>query len=86
MSMVKMKHIKQYRDRHGKRRYYLRQPGRPSVPLPGLPGSPEFMAAYAAGERPILARGLDYSSEEVYTYVQRVAQQYRAELGRKGGR
>jgi soluble lytic murein transglycosylase-like protein len=44
------------------------------------------MAAYAAGEKPILARGLDYSSEEVFTYVQRVAQQYRAELGRKGGR
>src|SRR4029077_1178946 len=43
------------------------------------------MAAYAAGEKPILARRLDYSSEEVYTYVQRVAQQYR-ELGRKGGR
>src|SRR6185437_14659910 len=44
------------------------------------------MAAYAAGEKPILARRLDYSSEEVYTYVQRVAHQYRAELGRKGGR
>ena len=49
MSMVKMNYVKQYRDRHGKRRYYLRQRGRPSVPLPGLPGSPEFMAAYAAG-------------------------------------
>ena len=44
------------------------------------------VAAYAAGEKPILARGLDYSSEEVYTYVQRIAQQYRAELRRKGGR
>jgi soluble lytic murein transglycosylase-like protein len=44
------------------------------------------MAAYAAGEKPILARGLDYSSEEVFKYVQRVAQQYRAELGREGGR
>jgi soluble lytic murein transglycosylase-like protein len=44
------------------------------------------MAAYAAGEKPILARGLDYSSEEVFTYVQWVAQQYRAELGRNGGR
>ena len=44
------------------------------------------IAAYAAGEKPILARGLDYSSEEVYTYVQRIAQQYRAELRRKGGR
>ena len=31
------------------------------------------VAAYAAGEKPILARGLDYSSEEVYTYVQRIA-------------
>jgi soluble lytic murein transglycosylase-like protein len=44
------------------------------------------VAAYAAGEKPILAHGLDYSSEEVYTYVQRIAQQYRAELRRKGGR
>ena len=40
------------------------------------------MAAYAAGERPVLARGLDYSSQEVYTYVQRIGQQFRAELRR----
>ena len=44
------------------------------------------IAAYAAGERPVLARGLDYSSEEVYTYVQRIGQQYRAELRRTGGK
>jgi soluble lytic murein transglycosylase len=44
------------------------------------------IAAYAAGEKPILARGLEYSSEEVYTHVQRIAQQYRAELRRKGGK
>lgn len=44
------------------------------------------MAAYAAGERQIRARGLSYSSEEVYVYVQRIAQQYRAELTRSGGR
>jgi len=42
------------------------------------------MAAYAAGERPILVRGLNYSSSEVYAYVQRIAQQYRAE--REGGK
>jgi soluble lytic murein transglycosylase-like protein len=42
-----------------------------------------MMAAYAAGEGPILARGLDYPSEEVYTYVQRIGQQYRAELRRQ---
>ena len=41
------------------------------------------MAAYAAGEGPVIARGLDYSSQEVYTYVQRIGQQYRAELRRK---
>ncbi len=44
------------------------------------------IAAYAAGAKPILASGLDYSSEEVYTHVQRIGQQYRAELRRKGGR
>jgi soluble lytic murein transglycosylase-like protein len=41
------------------------------------------MAAYAAGEAPVLARGLDYSSQEVYSYVQRIGQQYRAELRQK---
>jgi soluble lytic murein transglycosylase len=37
-------------------------------------------AAYVAGERPVLSHGLDYSSEEVYRYVHRVAQIYGAEL------
>ncbi len=41
------------------------------------------MAAYAAGELPIRTRGLSYSSSEVYTYVERVAAQYRSELRRK---
>ena len=44
------------------------------------------MAAYAAGESPILAQGLNYSSPEVYSYVQRIAEQYRAELRRVGRR
>jgi soluble lytic murein transglycosylase len=44
------------------------------------------IAAYAAGDKPILARRLEYSSEEVYAHVQRIAQQYRSELRRKGGR
>ena len=33
-------------DRHGKARWYLRRAGFKKVPLPGLPWSPEFMAAY----------------------------------------
>ena len=35
-------------DRHGKPRFYFRRPGFESVPLPGLPYSPEFMRAYEA--------------------------------------
>jgi hypothetical protein len=33
-------------DRHGKPRWYFRRAGFKKVPLPGLPWSPEFMAAY----------------------------------------
>lgn len=43
-----------YEDRHGKVRWYFRRAGFPRVPLPGLPWSPEFMAAYekaAKGEK-----------------------------------
>lgn len=35
------------RDRHGKARYRYRRKGHKTVYLPGLPGSPEFVAAYA---------------------------------------
>ena len=37
-----------YIDCRGKPRWYLRKPGLKRVPLPGLPWSPEFMAAYEA--------------------------------------
>jgi soluble lytic murein transglycosylase-like protein len=36
------------------------------------------LAAYNAGESPILLRGLAYSSQEVFVYVSRVGQVYRA--------
>ena len=35
-------------DRHGNARFYFRRVGFKRVPLPGLPWSPEFMAAYEA--------------------------------------
>ncbi len=43
-------------------------------------------AAYYTGERPILRRGLEYSSPDVYGYVSRVARAYRAERARGNAR
>jgi integrase len=40
------KFVQRFIDRHGKPRFYFRRPGFKRVPLPGLPWSPEFMAAY----------------------------------------
>jgi integrase len=40
------KYVQGFIDRHGKPRFYFRRRGFKSVPLPGLPWSPEFMAAY----------------------------------------
>lgn len=42
------------------------------------------MAAYNAGEQPVLARRIDYANKSVYAYVSQVAAQYRTEL-RQGG-
>jgi integrase len=42
------KHTQAFIDRHGKARFYFRRAGSRRVPLPGLPWSPEFMAAYEA--------------------------------------
>jgi integrase len=48
------KFVQQFIDRHGKPRFYVRRPGCKRVPLPGLPWSPTFMAAYeaATGDAP----------------------------------
>ena len=48
MTRIRLPYVNEFRDRHGKIRRYLRQPGCKSVPLPGLAGSAEFMAAYQA--------------------------------------
>lgn len=42
------KFVHGYVDRNGKPRYYFRRQGAKNVALPGLPWSPEFMAAYEA--------------------------------------
>jgi len=54
------KYVQGFIDRHGKPRFYFRRSGFKTVPLPGLPWSPDFMAAYdvakAAGERPAIGQ------------------------------
>lgn len=48
MVRVRLKHIHAFQDRHGRLRHYLRRPGHKAIPLPGEPGSREFLAAYQA--------------------------------------
>lgn len=40
------KFVQGFVDRHGHARFYFRRPGFKRVPLPGLPWTPQFMAAY----------------------------------------
>ena len=49
---LRLPFLKKYRDRHGKMRHYHRPTG---TPLPGKPGSAEFMLAYHTA----CARGTD---------------------------
>jgi integrase len=46
MTHVELPYIHAFRDRHGRMRRYFRRAGHKRVPLPGLPGSDEFMDAY----------------------------------------
>src|SRR5262245_13767148 len=49
VSRIKLKYVHQFVDKRrggAKARFYFRRRGYPQLPLPGLPGSPEFNAAY----------------------------------------
>ncbi len=46
MTRIRLDYIYEFRDRHGKIRRYFRRPGFKRIPLPGVPGSDEFMMAY----------------------------------------
>lgn len=48
MTAFRLKYVKAFTDRHGRRRHYYRRPGHVSVTLPGEPGSKGFMEAYHA--------------------------------------
>jgi integrase len=50
VARIRLKYVNSFanRDRkNGRVRYYFRHPKQKAIPLPGLPGSDEFMAAYA---------------------------------------
>ena len=49
MATIRLRYVNRFanRDRKDARlRYYFRRRGEKAIPLPGLPGSEEFMAAY----------------------------------------
>jgi integrase len=48
MAKLALKFVNTFRDRHGRLRHYFRRRGGKTIPLPGLPGSEEFMQAYQA--------------------------------------
>jgi integrase len=51
MARIKLKYVNGFANRHrkdGRPRYYFRRRGCKAIPLPGLPGSEEFMDAYKA--------------------------------------
>jgi integrase len=48
MAKITLEYVNAFRDRHGRLRHYFRRRGCKATPLPGLPGSAEFMTAYAA--------------------------------------
>jgi integrase len=51
MTRLRLRYVDEIKDRYGKTRYYFRRAGQ-RVPLPGHPGSAEFMAAYQAALDP----------------------------------
>lgn len=53
MTAIKLLHVERFTDRHGHTRHYFRRGKGARTPLPGLPGSTEFMAAYATALKAI---------------------------------
>ena len=60
MTRIRLQFVHEYCDRHCKLRRYFRRPGFKRIPLLGIPGGDEFMAAYQnalAGEVPRIEIG-----------------------------
>lgn len=50
MAKIDLPYVQALTDRHGHKRHYYRRTGFERVTLPGVPGSAEFMTAYAAAD------------------------------------
>lgn len=72
------KYVIEYADRHGKRRIYLRVPGRPQIALPGPAYSPEFWTAYyaALAERQLQSPGAGADKTKRGTMAALIADYY----------
>jgi integrase len=46
VTRIRLRYVQAWRDREGRAHHYFRRRGFPRVPLPGLPGSSQFMRAY----------------------------------------
>jgi len=60
MAQIRLRYVHEFRDDHGsgKLRYYFRRKGAKQIPLPGLPFSTEFMAAYHWWRNTVTAAGV----------------------------
>ena len=79
MTAIRLKHVNAFRDRHGRRRYYFRQPGCKAIALPGLPGSEEFMSAYQAALAALPAKQIGASQTKTGTLNAAIVAYYTAD-------
>jgi integrase len=73
---VRLPFIHEYRDRHGRVRRYFRQRGKPLIPLPGTPGTPEFMTAYNAALAALTVREIGSAKSAPGTVSAAIASYY----------
>ena len=80
MTKMLLRYVHEFRDRHGRTRRYFRRRGFKQVPLPGLPGSPEFMEAYSKAVDPKTAPRLVVGADKTMpgTVADLVSRYYRS--------
>ena len=76
MARLRLQYVNSFRDRHGKVRCYYRRPGCKALPLPGLPGSAEFMATYQAALTGLTSARLIGEARTVAGAVQAIVAAY----------